>query len=230
MKRFGIMLGIINACALFISILCFSISIPASSEWFYEMEYTKMNTAERIGVSREDLTIVTRHLIGYMQDYPPMELNVAIPINGEVRDFYNQREIDHMVDVRYLFEILHTIRFISIVVFIATIGAMLFLKLKPLQLLGSVYRVFFSVSLAATALLALVIAAGFETAFNTFHEIFFTNDLWWLNPDTDLLINIVPLQFFIDITVFIGVIYLTLSAAALLFSFLTRRKYGMVRE
>ena len=31
-----------------------------------------------------------------------------------------------------------------------------------------------------------------------FHHIFFNNDLWMLNPDTDLLINIVPEPFFMD--------------------------------
>ena len=31
-----------------------------------------------------------------------------------------------------------------------------------------------------------------------FHHIFFDNDLWILDPSTDLLINIVPEPFFMD--------------------------------
>ena len=39
-------------------------------------------------------------------------------------------------------------------------------------------------------------AIDFNSAFNFFHRILFTNDLWLLNPETDLLIRICPSSMF----------------------------------
>ena len=57
------------------------------------------------------------------------------------------------------------------------------------------------------ALLAGIISTDFSKYFIIFHKIFFTNDLWILDPATDLLINIVPEPFFVDTAVRIAVTY-----------------------
>ena len=49
--------------------------------------------------------------------------------------------------------------------------------------------------LAIGALLAYGVSRDFTAAFLRFHEIFFTNDLWLLDPSVDLLVNIVPEAF-----------------------------------
>ena len=40
-----------------------------------------------------------------------------------------------------------------------------------------------------------------------FHQIFFDNDLWILDPATDLLINIVPEPFFMDTALYIVLLF-----------------------
>ena len=53
------------------------------------------------------------------------------------------------------------------------------------------------------ALLAIALAIGvwgavdFDGLFWNFHQAAFTNDLWLLNPETDLLVALMPLDFFI---------------------------------
>ena len=47
---------------------------------------------------------------------------------------------------------------------------------------------------AACALYAL--QADFGTLFTRFHLLAFTNDLWLLNPETDLMIRMLPQEFF----------------------------------
>ena len=63
-------------------------------------------------------------------------------------------------------------------------------------------------------------SSNFTAAFNRFHEIFFDNDLWILDPATDLLINIVPEGFFVDTALRIGLLFggsmLVLLAASLI--------------
>jgi integral membrane protein (TIGR01906 family) len=63
-------------------------------------------------------------------------------------------------------------------------------------------------------LLLFLIARDFTAAFTVFHEIFFRNDLWILDPRTSLLIQIVPEPFFMDIALRIGVGYLAGVACA----------------
>jgi len=48
------------------------------------------------------------------------------------------------------------------------------------------------------AALAAIISTDFTKYFIMFHHIFFSNDLWILDPSTDMLINIVPEGFFMD--------------------------------
>jgi uncharacterized membrane protein len=54
--------------------------------------------------------------------------------------------------------------------------------------------------------------------------IFFDNDLWILNPATDLLVNIVPQPFFIDIAIFIGALFVSASLLLILVTSLYIRK------
>lgn len=72
--------------------------------------------------------------------------------------------------------------------------------------------------------LALLVSTDFTKYFTYFHLLFFDNDLWILNPKTDLLINIVPEGFFRDTAYAIA--FLFLGVCLLLFlgaGFLRRR-------
>jgi len=60
--------------------------------------------------------------------------------------------------------------------------------------------------LLLSGILAAVIAIDFDRAFEMFHLIFFDNDLWILFPPRDRLVMMVPLQFFINISIFIGIL------------------------
>jgi D-alanyl-D-alanine carboxypeptidase len=62
---------------------------------------------------------------------------------------------------------------------------------------------------------AAIVSTDFDHYWRIFHTIFFTNDLWLLDPSTDMLINIVPLEFFIALVercalLFIGFILILL--------------------
>ena len=77
-----------------------------------------------------------------------------------------------------------------------------------------------------TGLLVFLISRNFSSAFQKFHELLFTNDLWLLDPDTDLLILIVPEEFFMDTAVRIVLVFLFLLLLTLIFSFLFHVKHS----
>ena len=54
------------------------------------------------------------------------------------------------------------------------------------------------------AAFALWAAADFNSAFDFFHKLLFTNDLWLLDPETDLLIRICPASMFAGLGLRIG--------------------------
>ena len=61
---------------------------------------------------------------------------------------------------------------------------------------------FIGITLAA----GVLFMTDFHRYFMIFHEIFFKNDLWLLDPDTDLLIRMLPEGFFFDMVARIGII------------------------
>ena len=52
---------------------------------------------------------------------------------------------------------------------------------------------------AAAMVLAVWAVADFNGFFITFHRVAFTNDGWLLNPGTDMLIRLMPEEFFISL-------------------------------
>ena len=60
---------------------------------------------------------------------------------------------------------------------------------------------------APRVLIAAIVATDFSRYFVVFHHIFFNNDLWLLDPRTDMLINIVPEPFFMDTARQIGIVF-----------------------
>ena len=75
--------------------------------------------------------------------------------------------------------------------------------------------------LAAIAVWVLLDFSSFWTAF---HHLFFTNDLWLLDPATSRMINMMPLQLFYDIVVFVVVVFILLWAALIAVAVAVRRK------
>ena len=190
----------LNGIALILIILFTSIEIPAYDLNFYKRQYAKLNTAQYMGISEDHLMLVTAHLIDYMRGSND-DLTVFVNIHGVNREFFNQREKDHMVDVKDLFILGTNIRNLLIIVFLATI--VLLAYKKELHILPITYLFVFLAFLAIVGGLGILIATDFNKYFTIFHEIFFSNDLWILDPRTDLLINLVPLQFFINISLYI---------------------------
>lgn len=60
---------------------------------------------------------------------------------------------------------------------------------------------------AVALVLIGIISTDFTKYFIVFHKIFFNNDLWVLDPRTDMLINIVPEGFFFDTAARIAMVF-----------------------
>lgn len=210
MKYFIWFLGVMSAICVFILILFSAIEIPAFNQNFYKKEYKKYNIAQEIKVNETDLMLVTNKLLDYLKDDTD-NLDVFVTVDSKSREFFNQKEKDHMADVKVLFSKAYNIRKAILVVFVIIITTIFVSIKKPLHFISKYFLTVLTIILTICGIVGIIITTDFSKYFTIFHEIFFTNDLWLLDPNTDLLINIVPLPFFMDIAVFIGVLFITIN-------------------
>lgn len=108
---------------------------------------------------------------------------------------FNEKEIAHMRDVFKLYELNSKVTSISIAFIVVTLVLNIVLKNKQ----NINRKTFFYILgiIILSIIFALFVSADFNKYFIKFHEIFFDNDLWLLNPETDLMIQMMPLNFFI---------------------------------
>jgi integral membrane protein (TIGR01906 family) len=193
------------------------VALPTFFTPFYSYEYDKRNIPETIKVEKNELMAVTGHLLDYMHGRRA-DLTVPSVVNGTPREFFNQREKDHMADVRAIFDSGFTVRNMAFWLLLLLLMVMAALKVRIPYVLARCCREVVVGFLLIAVILLVLIALDFDRAFNIFHLLFFTNDLWILNPATDLLINIVPLGFFMDLAAVIGILAACISLTVVLVS------------
>jgi integral membrane protein (TIGR01906 family) len=209
-KPISVIVSVIVSISLFLILLCAAIEIPTFNLDFYSTEYDKHNIPASIHVEKNDLMRVTDHLLKYMRGLES-DLVVEVSVAGETREFFNQREKDHMVDVKELFRQGFNIRNATLVLLL--IGLISVALMKKTRILMNIMRWVMMALFILCALPVVFIVMDFDSAFTIFHELFFTNDLWILDSRTDLLVNIVPQPFFIDISSFIGMLFAGMNIA-----------------
>lgn len=207
MKWIHTLLGLFCGFALMITLLI--TSIEAVTYWtpgYYEKEYIKYNVLKDVQMEMEDLLDVTEEMMAYLRGRRE-DLHVPTIVNGQPREFFSQREIAHMEDVRGLFLGAIAIRRGCLAGILAALALLLGTKANLKHLLPRTICAGTLLFFAILAVLAAIISSNFSKYFIVFHHIFFNNDLWMLDPQVDLLINIVPEPFFMDTAARIGITY-----------------------
>lgn len=120
---------------------------------------------------------------------------------------YNVTEDVHMEDVRGLFVGALVLRRICIVTAFVCVALLWLLKADIALVVPRSVCWGTGLFFAIICVLGLVISTDFTKYFVIFHHIFFNNDLWLLDPATDLLINIVPEPFFVDTASYIALVF-----------------------
>ncbi len=207
--------GIFTAFWLIIAFLI--TSVEAVAYWtpgYYEKEYTKYQVLNDLPeMTMDDLLDVTDQMMAFLRGKRE-DLHVYTTMGGEYREFFNDREIAHMEDVRGLFIGGLWLRRIGILITLCFAALAYFWGRKSAERTEALKRLIpkslcigtgavFAVALALIG----IISTDFSKYFIVFHKIFFNNDLWVLDPRTDMLINIVPEGFFFDTAARIALVF-----------------------
>ncbi|MGI6706079.1 MAG: TIGR01906 family membrane protein [Clostridia bacterium] len=204
--------AVLASFCLCLVLLLTGVELTAFNLNYYRNEYRKLERPQAIGISEEELMSVTRELLDYLKDQRD-DLDLTAVIKGGKRPVFNEREILHMKDVKDLFRRGYRLRNISIFL-IAVFGALTVAAggKRSWKALARSFIAVAAVNFGLILLLVILLHADFTKYFDQFHYLFFTNDLWQLDPSRDVLIQMVPEAFFFDTAIRIIVFFVTAMA------------------
>jgi integral membrane protein (TIGR01906 family) len=193
------MLKKILIISLFLLIILSNFRFFIFNENFYLAESEKLNTQQH-----KDKYL---NIINYLKNNEPLR-------------YFNEKEVLHMEDVKNLIQKTIYLLYISFISTIILSFYFIYKKQHKIIILSlkksSILIIIFS------SLLTILSLISFNKTFIYFHKIFFTNDLWILNPEKDLLINLFPQKFFIDFMKKLIINSYIASVIILLFTTLTK--------
>lgn len=222
-KNICAIMSTLSSILIVLTIMLTSIEIVSFDKNFYSRQYEKNNTAQLVGVTKDELLEITDELLLYLRDRRE-DLNVMYSRGGNV---FGDREIDHMKDVKLLF--LYGFKLRNIAFFLIVVSIVLMSIIYPklwIKYLSFAFIWVSAVFLVLTILIGIGIVVDFDLVWDKFHHIFFNNDLWLLDPDTDVLIMMMPGIFFINLIKEFATTFLITIGAMLILSCYTYKKYS----
>ena len=225
MKVLRAVMGIFAGISMLVILLITSFEIGAYSDFnWYEKEYEKYQVLADLEMEMSDAMHVTKEMMAYLRGNRA-DLVVDTIVDGEEREFFNDREKAHMADVKNLFVGGLWLRRGALLVLGLAVAVLIAIKADWKRLLPKSFLIGMGSFIGVTAIAGVLFLSDFDKYFTIFHELFFTNDLWLLDPDTDLLIRMLPEGFFLDMVIRIGSIFLILMTILLIISvFVLQRK------
>jgi integral membrane protein (TIGR01906 family) len=191
-----------------------NVRVLANDEHVYDYAFGHYNAPARTGISRADLDRAGAQLRSYFNN-DQQYISVQVTQSSREISLFNDRETQHLHDVKSVFQFVNHIQEIALVYIMAyVVGVFVWARERPLRTLAAHTLTGGLLTIAVVGSLAVVAATGFDQAFTQFHHIAFSNNLWELNPATDHLIQMFPEGFWFDITMALGV--LTVVEAAIL--------------
>lgn len=167
-----------------------------SRDYFYKT-YEEMGMEARIGIPPADCADAMMAMVGYMEGERDT-IQLTVRENGRAVPMFNQQEIDHMVDVRNLYQAFCWVEYVGLGA-LAVLLALLAASRRGGGLARAVRRGWLLALLVFGCLLAglgVYAAVDFNGFWTRFHYIFFTNDLWLMDYAACRMIRICPLELF----------------------------------
>lgn len=222
---------VLGFAVLYFILILTALHVVGTDDGLYYREQTDAGILPETGISDEDLRMLDARLAEYLkggstalnEGAQPENPIASVAVNGVAQPAFNEKEMSHLDDCFDLFELLRWVRarLVPWAILLIVSGAYLLQDRRRIRLCAWLSPLILLIPLGAFAAWA---AADFDAAFTFFHKMLFANDLWLLDPRTDLLIRICPASMFMHMGVRIGVLslaaMLAVSAAATLLTFI----------
>ncbi|MGL4606511.1 MAG: TIGR01906 family membrane protein [Eubacteriaceae bacterium] len=196
-SRVKVFLGILLGVFFPLIILVTAIEVASFDKVFFMKQIESNHVVENTKINEEDIETVIDEIYAFLRgNKEDFDIQARLLNSSERVSIFNEQEIVHMEDVRNLLDIALLFRNIAGLI---SLGIFIYLFKKERMIL---LRSFFWGSLIFLGILGIIggyFLLDFNGAFTLFHQIAFSNNLWIMNPDTDLLIWIVPEPFFLSL-------------------------------
>jgi len=192
--------------ALPVALVTTNIRIVTNEPRVYQYATDHFHTTETTGVPRAELLRASAELRAYFNNNDDTIFVRVTTKDGQPISLFNSRETSHLRDVKTLFQGSFRVQEVSVVFVLAYVVAVfIWAREHTLHTLAREILVSAALSAAAVGVLGASALAGFDATFERFHVVFFSNDLWQLDPARDHLIQMFPDGFWRDVTLWIGV-------------------------
>lgn len=219
----GLRLFLVLFIALSLNLIYLSAAIQygATDKSAFDKSFKALDSRAKVGLNEADFNAVEKQLIDYV-GLKTETFSVPVTIDGKKIDFFNDKERAHMVDVRSLF-VLNDRVLKGALVLILTLYLLGRYALKQRQVLIDGLAISGAFMMVFVLVIGILASQDFTAVFTKFHELFFTNDLWLLDPATDRMIVLLEEQFFLDMAVRIGQYTVLLAVIGTAVGFVGRR-------
>lgn len=185
-------ISIATVLSCFFLLFSFSTEAVSQNQAYYVAQMEKNKIPDVTGKDMDSLSEISAALRAYLKKG-----------EGEIlAPYFSASEIDHMVDVYALFKLMRMLTIltlgivaVSLYTFSRRMGRKGALKMIGSSAIGI---------LVALSLFSVIVAMNFHAAWFKFHQIFFSNDLWLMDPEKDLMIQMLPEPFFFGMVKRIG--------------------------
>ena len=168
--------------------------------WLYKEYDSELEIEKHTGISAEDATRVLSRMMYYSTGRAD-DLDITIEEDGEEVQFFNERELSHMKDVRRLTK---TLLWAGIICLGLAIGIVCtlraFIKKAELSVFAKAYLIALCVAAAIIIALAVWVIIDFDSFWTTFHVVFLDLESSTFDPAESRMIRICPAELFADFT------------------------------
>lgn len=174
----------VGKLSLAILVLTLAISIVILFAPFYSWTAQALDLAVSLGMSHDRL----------MDNYHALMTYLNFPFQNELvmPDFPSSESgLFHFYEVKRLFMLNYVLLLVS------GVGSFFYLRRIKKRQAGYQVRPFFKGAMLVPPVFVLLIALNFDWLFLTFHQVFFNNDAWIFDPQTDPIILALPQEFFL---------------------------------
>ena len=206
MRRTAVLLRVLLALLLVFCLIAYLAGSLASLAVDGDRMLQKMNSysvTSLSGVQAQEYPALASSLTEYLKgkaDTP----QIQVIKYGESASAFSQKEIQHLEDIKDLIALANSLRYTALGLAVMAIIAFFVIRntaspgligiIKPQRALSLALFLFFGAALV----LAVWGLIDFNSLFYAFHRVLFRNDLWLLDARQDLLLQLMPEDFFVS--------------------------------
>ncbi len=211
-----ILAAIVFVISIPVALVTSNIRFLANEPHVYRYAIDEFDAPATTGIDRDELLRASSEIRAYFNNNQDT-LSIEVQDGNREVSLFNARETAHMSDVKSRFQVMNKAQEFSVVYALGYIAVVvLWAREVSLRGLAKQVAVGSAICVVVVGAIGAVGAAGFDSAWENFHQLIFSNDFWLLNPATDHLIQIFPPPFWENIVFFMGTLIMAESVLLVL--------------